>query len=119
MNFKRAHKHFVLHSSLAGADRGRGEIVKIGDVVKVEADRGEAVGIIIAKTLSRNFKEIKLTAGFRGRGFAPAGIENIRCIISLATVMEKSMLSWKAEEEDEVLQVSNVVLRSSIVNTVI
>ncbi len=41
-----------------------------GDFVKVDADRGEDLGIVCGKISCSDFKEEKPTAGFRGRGFS-------------------------------------------------
>jgi hypothetical protein len=97
VHFKRAPKNFVLNPSHPVP-------VSIGDVVRVEADRGEDVGTVMSRTLVSDFKEAPLTAGFRGRGFTPAGIEHIRCILGLASVYEKEDLLMKIEEEEIVLQ---------------
>lgn len=108
VNFKRAHKNYVLLPSLMMS-------VDIGDVVKVEADRGEDVGTIIGKTLATEFRETKLTAGFRGRGFTPNGIEQIRYITGLASPYESEVLVMKAQEEEAVLQnIRNTVQQQSL-----
>jgi uncharacterized protein YajQ (UPF0234 family) len=39
-----------------------------GDFVKVEADRGEDLGIVCGKIASSDFREERPTAGYRGRG---------------------------------------------------
>jgi len=41
-----------------------------GDFVKVEADRGEDLGIVCGKISCADFKEEKPTAGYRGRGYS-------------------------------------------------
>ena len=41
-----------------------------GDFVKVEADRGEDMGIVLSKIPIDQFEEVIPTAGYRGRGFS-------------------------------------------------
>ncbi len=61
MQFKRAHKNFILAPS---APRN----IIPGDFVKVEADRGEDMGIVLSKSPACDFEEVIPTAGYRGRG---------------------------------------------------
>lgn len=48
-----------------------------GDFVKVEADRGEDLGVVCGKIACSDFREEKPTAGYRGRGHSVMqGISN-------------------------------------------
>ena len=81
-------------------------LVNIGDVVKVEADRGEDAGTVIGKTPVTEFKRTSLTAGYRGRGLNSLhSKEEIRCIIGHVNEYELEQLIKKTEEEVLVLQV--------------
>jgi hypothetical protein len=97
VQFKRAHRNFLLGPS---APRD----VTVGDYVKVEADRGEDLGVVIGKVTASAFNEEKHTAGFKGRGFSYHQSEAKR-IIRLANDDEKGHLSSKALEEEKVLAV--------------
>ena len=72
--------------------------------MKVEADRGEDLGVVCHKVPQSEFKEEKPTAGYRGRGLA-CDLDDCKRIIRLATDEERAMLPMKALEEAHVLQV--------------
>ena len=97
VQFKRVHRYFLLGPS---APRG----IKTGDFVKVEADRGEDLGIVCGKIPCNEFREEKPTAGYRGRGYAITQEDNKR-LIRLATDEERVHLSLKFAEENSTLQV--------------
>lgn len=97
MQFKRAHKNFVLSPSAPTT-------IIPGDFVKVEADRGEDMGIVLSKTLARDFEEVMPTAGYRGRGFS-SGQGERKFLYRLATVEERAALVKKVEDEEQALQV--------------
>jgi hypothetical protein len=78
--------------------------LKTEDFVKVEADRGEGLGLVVRKVLMKDFREEKATAGFRGRGQAGAA-DNNRRIVRIATEEERAQLVIKSMEEERVLQV--------------
>jgi hypothetical protein len=67
VHFKRAHRNFVL-SPTAPLN------IVPGDFVKVEADRGEDLGVVVSKTLLDEFVEFIPTAGYRGRGFSSGSV---------------------------------------------
>jgi hypothetical protein len=60
VHFKRASRYFILAPGVKHS-------YNRGDFVKVEADRGEDMGIIISKIPSSDYKENIPTAGYRGK----------------------------------------------------
>ena len=108
MHFKRAHRNFLLSPS---APRN----ILPGDFVKVEADRGEDLGVVVSKSLVADFVEFVPTAGYRGRGYS-AGLGEKKYIIRFATAEERMLLRNKVEDEERTLQVSvaqlNVIIPS-------
>lgn len=98
VRFKRAHRSFVLSSSAP-------RCIQPGMFVKVEADRGEDLGILLAKIPVHCYEEEIPTAGYRGRGFS-SGTGDRKFIIRLATSQEKAQLHDKVRDEEKVLQVS-------------
>jgi hypothetical protein len=97
VRFKRAHRAFIL-SPTSTRD------IQPGMFVKVEADRGEDLGIVLAKLPAQDYEEEIPTAGYRGRGFS-SGIGERKFIIRLATPHEKLLIAEKVEEEEKVLAV--------------
>ena len=97
IQFKRMHRYFDISDT---APRN----IQVGDFVKVEADRGEDLGLVCAKIPCHEFKELKPTAGFRGRGAAAIQEEHKR-IIGFATEEEKKKLPQKLAEEKSALGV--------------
>jgi cell fate regulator YaaT (PSP1 superfamily) len=102
VKFKRSQRNFVLGPRI-------NRDLEIGTYVKVEADRGEDLGIVVGKVSSEKF-------GFSGRasfspalahspGLGPAGLSDLKRIIRLATHDEVSLLSMKREEEEELLKI--------------
>lgn len=107
VHFKRAHRNFLLSPS---APRN----ILPGDFVKVEADRGEDLGVVVSKSLVADFVEFVPTAGYRGRGYS-AGLGEKKYIIRFATAEERMLLRNKVEDEERTLQVSN----SGLLNVII
>lgn len=97
VQFKRAHKNFILAPS---APRS----IIPGDFVKVEADRGEDMGIVLAKLPAREFEEVIPTAGYRGRGFS-SGQGERKYLFRLATPEERASLADKVADEEHALAV--------------
>lgn len=97
VQFKRAHRNFILAPS---APR---DIIP-GDFVKVEADRGEDMGIVLAKCPVDSFEEVIPTAGYRGRGFS-SGQGERKYLYRLATAEERSSLTEKVADEEHTLEV--------------
>ena len=72
--------------------------------IKVEADRGEDLGVVVSKSLVEDFVEFVPTAGYRGRGYS-AGLGEKKYIIRFATTEERMLLRNKVEDEERTLQV--------------
>mmetsp|Transcript_5899 Transcript_5899/g.5285 ORF Transcript_5899/g.5285 Transcript_5899/m.5285 type:complete len:213 (-) Transcript_5899:397-1035(-) len=104
VRFKRAHRNFVLSPTAP-------QNIQPGMFVKVEADRGEDLGIVLAKISVEDFEEEIPTAGYRGRGFS-SGQGDRKYVLRLATPQEKLLIAEKADDEEKVLQ---VILRISII----
>ena len=102
VHFKRAHRNFLLSPS---APRN----ILPGDFVKVEADRGEDLGVVVSKSLVADFVEFVPTAGYRGRGYS-AGLGEKKYIIRFATAEERMLLRNKVEDEERTLQVRSGLL---------
>eukprot|EP00980_Cylindrotheca_fusiformis_P028475 scaffold22603_cov116-Cylindrotheca_fusiformis.AAC.4 len=100
VKFKRTQRNFVIGPRL-------NRDLKIGTYVKVEADRGEDLGIVVGKV------PCEKRSSFRGEiGVVPAttgasgsGSSESKRIIRLATHDEVSLLVVKREEEDELLKI--------------
>jgi cell fate regulator YaaT (PSP1 superfamily) len=101
VHFKRAHRNFLLSPS---APRN----ILPGDFVKVEADRGEDLGVVVSKSLVEDFIEFVPTAGYRGRGYS-AGLGEKKYIIRFATAEERMLLRNKVEDEERTLKVSCIL----------
>lgn len=97
MQFKRAHRNFILAPS---APRD----LLPGDFVKVEADRGEDMGIVLAKCPAESFEEVIPTAGYRGRGFS-SGQGERKYLFRRATPEERASLATKVADEEKALEV--------------
>jgi len=97
VQFKRAHKNFILAPS---APRN----IIPGDFVKVEADRGEDMGIVLSKSPANEFEEVIPTAGYRGRGFS-SGQGERKFLFRLANVDERAALVTKVQDEERALEV--------------
>ena len=104
VRFKRAHRCFIIAPE---APRN----IMPGSFVKVEADRGEDLGIVLAKIPIEHYVPEVATAGYRGRGFS-SGQGERKNIIRFATPHEKQMIGEKVEDEERVLQVSFSTMKS-------
>jgi cell fate regulator YaaT (PSP1 superfamily) len=98
VQFKRSYRWLLL-SPESSRD------IKRLDFIKVEADRGEDLGIVCSRTQSEHFKEEKHTAGFRGRGSANGGQKENKYILRPATFEECQTLAIKNWDEERALQV--------------
>jgi hypothetical protein len=97
VHFKRAPRNFVLALQAP-------RTLKVGDYVKVEADRGEDLGCIVAKIEVSEFKEFQPTAGYRGRGFSTGQTEK-KFLLRIANIDEMYQLLQKFRDEADVLRV--------------
>lgn len=104
IKFKRTQRNFVLGPRI-------NRDLKIGTYVKVEADRGEDLGIVVGKLPADkySFSRSSFTAGMNpGLG---GGAADLKRIIRLATHDEVSLLSMKRDEEEELLKICRTKVR--------
>jgi len=80
-----------------------------GDFVKVEADRGEDMGIVLSKVGVTDFEEVIPTAGYRGRGFS-SGQGERKFLFRLANPEERALLAIKVFDEERALEVGRYSL---------
>uniref|UniRef100_A0A7S2YPJ5 PSP1 C-terminal domain-containing protein n=1 Tax=Entomoneis paludosa TaxID=265537 RepID=A0A7S2YPJ5_9STRA len=102
VKFKRTQRNFVLGPRIT-------RDLKIGTYVKVEADRGEDLGIVIGKVPADKFNFASRTQYTAGMG-PPGGMggssaADLKRIIRLATHDEVSLLGVKRDEEEELLKI--------------
>lgn len=109
VHFKRAHRNFLLSPA---APRN----IQPGDFVKVEADRGEDLGVVVSKVPAKDFEEFIPTAGYRGRGFSNGQGEK-KYIYRFSTVEEKHLLLEKVKDEERALRVRNSHLHFDAANS--
>lgn len=111
VKFKRTQRTFALGPRL-------NRDLKMGTYVKVEADRGEDLGIVVGKVASEKFSSSR--SSFRGEvgamppppgGFSQSGGADLKRIIRLATHDEVSLLQMKREEENELLKICRTKVR--------
>lgn len=93
VKFKRSQRNFILGQRIM-------RDLEIGTYVKVEADRGEDLGIVIQKIPSEKFNTFSGRASFSAGD--PAGLKRI---IRLAKHEEVSLLGMKRIEEEDLLKV--------------
>ena len=82
--------------------------------MKVEADRGEDLGVVVSKSLVEDFVEFVPTAGYRGRGYS-AGLGEKKYIIRFATTEERMLLRNKVEDEERTLQVISCATNTALI----
>lgn len=113
IKFKRTQRTFALGPRL-------NRELKIGTYVKVEADRGEDLGIVVGKVPPE--KHGSSRSSFRGSSgelgpvpppptTAPNGAPDLKRIIRLATHDEVALLTMKREEEEELLKICRAKVR--------
>jgi hypothetical protein len=104
VKFKRTQRNFVLGPRIS-------RDLKIGTYVKVEADRGEDLGIVVGRAAADKYNfpppgRANFSAAMAPPGSLPgAGAADLKRIIRLATHDEVSLLGMKREEEDELLKI--------------
>lgn len=106
VKFKRTQRNFVLGPRIS-------RDLKVGTYVKVEADRGEDLGIVIGKAPADkyNFSRSSFTAGLGPSPGIGGGAADLKRIIRLATHDEVSLLSMKRDEEEELLKICRSKVR--------
>lgn len=113
VKFKRTQRTFALGPRL-------NRELKMGTYVKVEADRGEDLGIVVGKVPSDKYMSSR--SSMRGgvgeiggmpppSGMSPIGTPDLKRVIRLATHDEVSLLQMKREEEDELLKICRTKVR--------
>jgi PSP1 C-terminal conserved region len=107
VKFKRSQRNFVLGPRIS-------RDLKIGTYVKVEADRGEDLGIVVGALPAEKYNSYSGRASFTA-GMGPPGgmnsITDLKQIVRLATHDEVSLLSMKRDEEDELLKICRAKVR--------
>jgi hypothetical protein len=103
VKFKRTQRNFVLGPRIS-------RDLKIGTYVKVEADRGEDLGIVVGRAAADKYNfppgRPNFSAAMAPPGGLPgAGAADLKRIIRLATHDEVSLLGMKREEEEELLKI--------------
>jgi hypothetical protein len=104
VKFKRTQRNFVLGPRIS-------RDLKIGTYVKVEADRGEDLGIVVGRAAADKYNfpppgRPNFSAAMAPPGALPgAGAADLKRIIRLATHDEVSLLGMKREEEEELLKI--------------
>lgn len=114
IKFKRSQRNFI-----AGPRINRD--LDIGCYVKVEADRGEDLGIVVGKMTAEKFNQSAGRASFRPpssnpndlgqSGTTPTCAADLKRVIRLATHDEVNLLTIKREEEDELLRICRTKVR--------
>lgn len=121
IKFKRTQRCFIAGQRIT-------RDLKIGCYVKVEADRGEDLGIVVSKVTAEKFNATG-RSGFRGgvgsnstgeltagavsptAGAGSAGAADLKRVIRLATHDEVNLLAVKREEEEELLKICRTKVR--------
>jgi len=107
VKFKRSQRNFVLGQRVTRE-------IKIGCYVKVEADRGEDLGIVmsivpmekfLASNRHRSMTEDSISSGDPPSPSQAANIGDLKRIMRVATHDEISLLEVKREEEEELLKI--------------
>jgi hypothetical protein len=117
IKFKKTQRNFV-----AGPRLNRD--LDIGCYVKVEADRGEDLGIVVGKMSAEKFNASAGRASFRtagqsprddmgmgAPGVSPSSASDLKRVIRLATHDEVNLLAVKREEEEELLSICRTKVR--------
>jgi len=107
VKFKRIQRNFILGPRIS-------RDLKVGTYVKVEADRGEDLGIVVGNMSAENYmcSRPSYTAGMAPPGgLGSAGVADLKRIIRLATHDEVSLLARKRDEEAELLEICRSKVR--------
>lgn len=102
VKFKRSQRNFVLSPRIQGD-------IKLGTHVKVEADRGEDLGVVLSRVPADKFNHSPRSLRYGnidplmpGNGLS---MPDMKKILSVATNDEIALLQVKKEEEDELLKI--------------
>jgi len=102
VKFKRSQRNFVLSPRIQGD-------IKIGTHVKVEADRGEDLGVVLSRVPADKFNHSPRSLRYGNIDHLMPGngmnLPEMKKILSAATNEEITMLQVKKEEEEELLKI--------------
>jgi hypothetical protein len=102
VKFKRSQRNFVLCPHIQGD-------IKIGTHVKVEADRGEDLGVVLsrvpAEKFNHNMRALRYNSTDPVLSSPGVNMPEMKRILSVATSDEITLLQIKNEEEDELLKI--------------
>lgn len=110
VKFKRSQRNFVPGPRIS-------RDLKIGTYIKVEADRGEDLGIVVGKVAAEKYSFASRTTFSAGIGPPPslnAAAVDLKRIVRLATHDEVSLLCLKREEEEELLKICRRKVRERL-----
>ena len=94
VQFKRTSRAYIMHT-LACTNP-----IMPGEWVRVEADRGIDVGIVLSRTLEQEYNDpLPMHAGKRERGFFSTGTK--KCLLGRASELELKQLADKLAAEEE------------------
>jgi hypothetical protein len=96
IKFKRSQRNFILSERIT-------RDIKIGTYVKVEADRGEDLGIVFGVVPIEKFRP-KQSSG-EDEASQPGNISSLKRIMRVATNDEISLLEVKNDDEEELLKI--------------
>jgi hypothetical protein len=100
--FKRSHKYFVLHHNSSHLT------IQTGDYVKVEADRGEDLGVVGKLVPAERFWAIRYASSMRKMQIAAKQV--LKCVIRLAYPEERNQLVVKTTDETTVTAICRQIL---------
>jgi hypothetical protein len=109
VQFKNTCRYFVLSSGISP------QSINIGDFVKVEADRGEDLGVITEVLAMQSFLDMRMQNRIQFSMDDDSG--NVRRILRVASMQERQTLVTKFQDEENILQVclpSRVISRSML-----
>ncbi len=101
VKFKRSQRNFILSPHIQGD-------IKIGTYVKVEADRGHDLGIVLSRVPIEKFTKYGSNndpSSSSSSSSSRPTLPDMKKIISVASNEEISLLQVKKEEEDELLKI--------------
>lgn len=97
IKFKRSQRNFILSERII-------RDIKIGTYVKVEADRGEDLGIVYGVVPVEKFRP-KQTPGNGDESSQIGNVSNLKRVMRVATNDEISLLEVKNQEEEDLLKI--------------
>jgi hypothetical protein len=100
--FKRSHKYFVLNHNSSHLT------IQTGDYVKVEADRGEDLGVVGKLVPAERFWAIRYASSMRKMQIAAKQV--LKCVIRFAYPEERNQLVVKTTDEATVTAICRQIL---------